>query len=161
MGKIGLFIVEFMGNGVSARAVVKKGRLSLVHRSTVAGHLCYIIDHDKKICKGDKRIGVYFQSQQGGTNKQFYAAEKDTGRIFIPFQKGSEHSSKVIMVNDGFAQLGEFTRKTEKYGFDASFFLNKESVLVGSSTQIVIKPHLTINDRPADVSMLKNSKVIV
>ena len=45
--KIGLFIVEFMGNGVSARAVVKKGRLSLVHRSTVAGHLCYIIDQNK------------------------------------------------------------------------------------------------------------------
>ena len=44
VNKIGLFIVEFMGNGVSARAVVKKGRLSLVHRSTVAGHLCYIID---------------------------------------------------------------------------------------------------------------------
>ena len=65
------------------------------------------------------------------------------------------------MVNDGFAQLGEFTRKTEKYGFTASFFLNDESVLVGSSTQIVVKPHLTINDRIADVKMLKNSKLVV
>ena len=54
-----------------------------------------------------------------------------------------------------------FTRKTEKYNFTASFFLSDESVLVGSSTQIVIKPHLTINDRPADVKMLKNCKVVV
>ena len=42
--KIGLFIVEMIGNGVSARAVIKKGSLSLVHRSTVAGHLAYILD---------------------------------------------------------------------------------------------------------------------
>lgn len=92
VNKIGLFIVEFMGNGVSARAVVKKGRLSLVHRSTVAGHLCYIIDQDKQICKGDKRVGVYFPSQKGG-NKQFFSADKDTGRIFIPFQADSEFSA--------------------------------------------------------------------
>ena len=37
-GKVGLFIIEFLGNGVSSRAVVKKGSLSLIHRSTSAGH---------------------------------------------------------------------------------------------------------------------------
>lgn len=51
-GRVGLFIVEFVGNGRSARAVIKKGSLSLIFRSTVAGHLLYILDDDKKICKG-------------------------------------------------------------------------------------------------------------
>jgi hypothetical protein len=46
-GRVGLFIVEFIGNGVSARAVIKKGSLSLVHRSTIAGHLLYILDEKK------------------------------------------------------------------------------------------------------------------
>lgn len=36
-GKIGLFIIEMIGNGMSARAIIKKGSLSLVHRSTIAG----------------------------------------------------------------------------------------------------------------------------
>jgi len=35
--KTGIFIIEMMGNGMSARAVIKKGSLSLVHRSTIAG----------------------------------------------------------------------------------------------------------------------------
>ncbi len=48
--RVGLFIVEFMGNGVSARAVIKKGSLSLVHRSTIAGHLAYVLDENKKVC---------------------------------------------------------------------------------------------------------------
>ena len=52
-GKTGLFIIEFVGNGKTARAVIKKGRLSLVQRETPAGHLCYILDHNNKICMGD------------------------------------------------------------------------------------------------------------
>ena len=30
------------------------------------------------------------------------------------------------MIHDGFAQLGEFLRKTEKYNFEALFHLNSE-----------------------------------
>ncbi len=65
--KVGLFIVEMIGNGVSARAVIKKGSLSLVHRSTVAGHLAYILDAQKNICHGEK-TGVWF-------DKKYYPAD--------------------------------------------------------------------------------------
>ncbi len=65
------------------------------------------------------------------------------------------------MVHGDFAQLGEFVRKTEKYDFNAQIYLNAESVIVGSSTTIVIKPSLTINGRAADPKMLKNTKVTV
>ena len=37
-GRVGLFIIEFVGNGKSSRAVIKKGSLSLIHKSTIAGH---------------------------------------------------------------------------------------------------------------------------
>jgi len=33
-GKIGLFIIEIQGNGKMSRAIVKKGSLTLIHRST-------------------------------------------------------------------------------------------------------------------------------
>jgi hypothetical protein len=42
--KVGLFIIELQGNGKMSRAIIKKGSLSLVHQSTSAGHLAYIID---------------------------------------------------------------------------------------------------------------------
>jgi hypothetical protein len=60
---VGLFIVEFIGNGLSARAVIKKGSLSLIHKPTIAGHLAYVLNENKKICRGDEgegRTGVYF-----------------------------------------------------------------------------------------------------
>lgn len=119
-----------MGNGYSARAVIKKGSLSLVHRSTIAGHLAYVLDETKSVCKGD-RTGVWFDSK-------YYPADQATGRIFIPYSK-LELSQKIIMINGDFAQLGEFTRKTETYTFNAQFYLHSGSVLVGSSTSVVAK----------------------
>ena len=104
-GSVGLFIFEFVGNGRSARAVVKKGSLSLIHRSTPAGHLAYIIDDSRNICK-EPGTGLWLQNT-------FYAAKED-GSIFIKYSK-AEIATKVIMVHGDFAQLGEFTRKTESY----------------------------------------------
>lgn len=156
-GKVGLFIVEFVGNGRSARAVIKKGSLSLIHRSTTAGHLLYILDHNIAICKGgdatDDKTGVFFQSK-------FYSADKEHGTIFIPYGK-SQTSDSIIMKHGTFAQMGEFTRKTEEYQFDCTFFLNGEQILVGNSAQIVIRPRLTINGRKASLADLKNSKATI
>lgn len=88
-----------------SRAVVKKGSLSLVHRSTPAGHLAYIIDSKRNICSSDK-TGVWI-------DKKFYKSNKDkNGSIFIPYAINTIET-KVIMIHGDFAQLGNFVRKTE------------------------------------------------
>lgn len=60
--KVGLFIIEFIGNGMSSRAVVKKGSLSMIHKPTIAGHLAYVLDENKKICIGPK-TGIWFDGE--------------------------------------------------------------------------------------------------
>ena len=50
VGKVGLFIIEFLSGGLTSRAVVKKGSLTLIHKSSAAGHTCFLIDEDRKIC---------------------------------------------------------------------------------------------------------------
>ena len=76
--KVGLFIIQCEGNGKTCRAVVKKGSLSLIHRSTAAGHVAYIIDADRKICKSD-RTGVWI-------DKKFHQCDPEkNGQIFIPY----------------------------------------------------------------------------
>ena len=57
--------------------------------------------------------------------------------------------------------MGEFTRKTEVYNFDCTFFLNGEQILVGNSAQIVIRPKLLINGRQTSLSMLKNCRATI
>lgn len=57
----GLFIFEFIGNGISSRAIVQKGNLSLISKSTIAGHFAFILDENQNICKG-KYTGIYFDN---------------------------------------------------------------------------------------------------
>lgn len=58
--RVGLFIVEFIGNGMSARAVIKKGSLSLVVTDyTVGGQLCYILDEKRQIVASKNNTGVH------------------------------------------------------------------------------------------------------
>jgi len=65
------------------------------------------------------------------------------------------------MLHNGFAQLSQFTRKTESYNFKSHFYLHCGSVLVGSNTNVVIKGQLSINGRPAKLDILKNIKVVL
>ena len=81
----------------------------------MAGHLLYILDDDKKICKGgdldafrlspsynakdediqDNKTGVFFE-------KKFYEADKVKGTIFIPYGK-NQVTEKIIMKHGSFA----------------------------------------------------------
>ena len=124
-GKTGLFIIEFVGNGKTARAVIKKGRLSLVHRETTSGHLCYLLDHNNNICKGDLKTGIIFQ-------KKFYEADKVSGSIYIPYAD-KKVTKDCILVQGEFAQLTRFTQKKEEYYLWASFFMNDQAAMLGKT----------------------------
>ena len=105
---MGLFIIEMLGNGTSARAVIKKGSLSLIHKSTVAGHHATILDDSRLVCKGPD-TGVWLENK-------FYKSADD-GSVFIPYRT-SAVDTKIIMQHNGFAQLGEFTQLAEQYTLD-------------------------------------------
>jgi len=64
-------------------------------------------------------------------DSQFYkCCHEEKGQIFIPYGSSAKQG-KIIMMHDGFAQLGEFYRKSEDYEFSCAMHLVPESVLVG------------------------------
>ena len=148
---VGLFVIEFISNGYSSRAVIKKGSLSLIYKSTVAGQVAYILDENKEICKSEK-TGMWYK------NQYFKADPEKGGRIVIPYEKNSSND-KTILINDGFAQLTEFRRMSESYSFDVAYIVQPESLLMGKESEILLKPVVKVNDRRWNISILKNTKV--
>jgi len=59
--KQGIFIIELIGNGISSRAIIKKGRLSLVQSFSHSGSKLTIIDENQEVCKG-KRTGLWIKN---------------------------------------------------------------------------------------------------
>ena len=46
--KPGVFVVELIGNGKSSRALLRKGRLRFVERTSAAGHVFRVLDEDNR-----------------------------------------------------------------------------------------------------------------
>jgi hypothetical protein len=151
--RVGLFIIEFIGNGANARAVIKKGSLSLVHKPTIGGHAAYIIDENKKICTGPQ-TGV----QMG--NQFYQPKDMGSGKIFLPYDKYGG-TKNVIVMHDGFADLVSLDQNHEKYTLTAWFHLDPESLITGNSAQLLVRPQLLINSSPAPLDLLKDLKVTV
>lgn len=137
--QVGVFIIELIANGYSSRATIKKGALSLIHKSTIAGQLAYIINEEHQICNSDD-TGIWLQ------NQFFKADVKNGGRILIPFEK-YKTTDQVILVHDGFAHLETFKRLSEEYQFDSIFILHPESLVMGNEATLLIRPKLTLNNR--------------
>jgi hypothetical protein len=47
--KRGLFVIELIGNGISSRALIRKGTLQYVEHLSTAGQVFYVINDQKQI----------------------------------------------------------------------------------------------------------------
>ena len=81
----GVYVVDFIGNGISSRALIHKGRLDYLVRTTAAGHLFQIVDSGKQIVK-DSTLWI------GGVE---YVSNED-GEIVVPFSTNSQWSINVL-----------------------------------------------------------------
>jgi hypothetical protein len=147
--KPGLYVIDFISNGISSRAVVKKGSLSLVHTVAREGHICHILDEDRNICH-DKSTAIWF------SNKYFKSDEK--GKIVIPYAK-NYCNYQVCLISKGIAALTPFTQQYENYNFECYFNLNHESLLMGKNATAIITPVLSINNQKCSLDLIKNLEV--
>ena len=60
------------------------------------------------------------------------------------------------MVNNGFAQLAEFSRQTENYSLNVAYFVLNETILMGNEAKILLRPMLKVNERVCTLKALKN-----
>ncbi len=148
--KAGMFIIEIIGNGVKARAVIKKGSLSLIHKPTIGGHEAYILDEERNICSGPG-TGIFIED--------FIPTQEDKGgKIFIPYSEYPENIN-VILIHHGFAELSHLNRLSESYKLLTWINLDPESIIRGNTAQVLVRPQLYINKREASIDLLMNAKV--
>ena len=151
--KTGLFIIEFIGNGKSSRAIIQKGELYLVERPTIAGHVCYILDMKKEICNSDK-TGIFVN------NKYYPADQEKEGRIIIPYSKINQ-KCQAILIHQGLSQLTSLRILEEDYQLKCNFIVFHETFLMGNNAKILVKPQLFLNNRKATLSLLEKTKCTI
>jgi len=151
-GKQGLYVLDFIGADMRSRVVVRKGTLSLIHRTTPIGHIAYILAPDRSVVQSGARLcleGRWYESDPG-----------KGGRIIVPYGK-TKSRLKVIMSALGMAQFSEFERFSEQYSMKAAFLLANESVVMGQNARLLIQPKLFCCGRSCDLKLIKKLEVSI
>ncbi|GAB4283749.1 MAG: hypothetical protein Kow0029_30070 [Candidatus Rifleibacteriota bacterium] len=140
----GIFIIELIGNGISSRALIRKGQLMCISKPGAAGQLLSIFNESKEKIK-DAKVWL--------DGREFTADEE--GLINIPYST-SPGLKKIIIIKDDFASINEFEHLSERYSLEGGFYVDRESLIARKKAKVVFRPRLSLNGEKIDVSLLKD-----
>jgi len=145
----GVYVIDFIGNGKSSRAVIKKGRLRYLVRSSVAGQIFHVYDESNR--------PVTAASLWLAGN--LYTADKD-GQIITPYsnQPGSQ---PIVLSSGSFSTLERFSQAEENYSLSAAFHVDREQLLSLRPATVLVRPQLTLAGTPVTLKVLEDIKLVI
>ncbi|MBS0262067.1 MAG: hypothetical protein JSS02_08915, partial [Planctomycetes bacterium] len=149
LNKTGVYVIDFIGNGRSSRALVRKGRLRQVVRTGPAGQVFTVLDEQNAVVK---EASIWL----GGRD---YRADKD-GQITVPFSTAPGRQPIVLQQGD-FACLDHFEHLGEAYQLQAGIYVDRESLLQRKKAEVVVRPSLTLNGRQVSLKLLEEVKLVI
>ena len=151
--KRGVYLIEILGNGISTRIIIKKGRLNLITRNTAKGILCQMINEKNEILKGNKTYLWY-------NGIKYTCGEKD-GFIALPYKVLVDPTNKCILVHDSYSDITEIKKKSENFELKGYFNILNESIIPGNMLKVSFKPLLFSNGRETSLEQIKNGIISV
>ncbi|RLJ01809.1 MAG: hypothetical protein DRP11_03850, partial [Candidatus Aenigmatarchaeota archaeon] len=142
--KRGVYVIDFIGSGKSSRAVIRKGLLSCLFRTSAAGQVLTVVDEEGRPLK---RADIFLGSQRYRTGKD--------GSCVIPFST-EPGTKKIVLHYKGFACLADFEHQGESYSLHCAVHIERESLLPGVQSPVIVRPSLRVNGFPVSIKLLKD-----
>lgn len=145
----GTWIVEFIGNGLSSRAVVRKGSLRHRVRTGGVGHVFHVIDEQGNVLQ-DAFVHV---------DGQRFEPDED-GAILVPFSTAP--GQKQVMLEAGArVALVPFDHQRESFQLSLDLHAPREGLVAGSDARLIARPLLRINGEVASLQRLEDVRITV
>lgn len=158
LARPGMYVVDFVGNGRSSRALVRKGRLRPLVVGTAAGQRFTILDDEGRKVAG---ATLWLEGRE-------YAAGED-GTILVP--PSAAPGRKPIVVTgaiplaDGtsatISSLDAFDHEGESLELVAGIHVDRESLRTRRTAEVVVRPALLVNGRPASLGALEAVRLTI
>ncbi len=149
LSKPGVYVLEFIGGGISSRALLRKGRLRFIDRVGSAGHVFSILDEERKPLK-DASLWL------GGRE---YTGD-DAGEIRVPFSNNPCQQS-ILLRHGDLTTLEAFHHQSENYWFTAGIYVDRESLLKKQEAQVVVRPTLQVNGVPVSLALIEEAALVI
>jgi len=143
----GIYVIEWIGNGVSSRAIVRKGRLHMTERISGSGHEFRIYDESNR---PRPEAVLWMGGKEYGPDEH--------GSIILPYSNGPGRQ-QVILRDGTRCSLAEFDHLEENYKLHGGVYVDRESLLKGAETEVIFRPTLLLNGVPVSLSLLENVRL--
>jgi len=145
----GLYIIDFIGNGVNSRALVRKGTLRYLERTSTAGHVFTVLDEaNRKVPKA----AIWLAGRR-------YEAD-EAGEIVVPYST-KPGRQPIILLDGEIAALDHFQHEAENYALDAGIHVDREALLPRQTAEVALRPVLKINGEPATLAVLEDIRLAI
>ena len=147
--KPGVYVIDFIGNRKSSRALIRKGRLRYLEEVTPAGQKLTIVNENNKPVKN---ATVWLEGAQ-------YTAD-EKGVLMIPFSNRPGRVP-IVLSNGQISSFDFLVHQAESYQFAAGFYVDRESLIKGKLAKLTVRPQLKVNGIPTSISLLKNPRLVI
>lgn len=149
LARPGVYAIDFIGNGMSSRVVVRKGQLRHLVTTSTAGHLFTILDEQNQLVK-DASLWI--------AGHEHTASQE--GRIIVPFTD-KPGPQPIVISHGSLSCLDSFQHESENYSLAAGIYVDRESLLARRNAEVVIRPALYLNGMPVTLSVLEDVKLSI
>ena len=147
----GIWVVDLIGTGVRARAMIRRGSIDHVVTTVADGLAFTVIDENRKPVSG---ASIWVGSQEFSADVE----SSDNPRIVVPM--GSADTTRHAVISDGvLAEAISMAQPRETYELDAAMHLDRTLLLSGAETVILIRPRLSMSGAAVDPSMIDDVRV--
>lgn len=146
LNRRGVFVIDFIGNGRASRAVVRKGKLHFVVRTSVAGSIFTVLDEQNQ---PQPKASIWL----AGT---LYKAVD--GTVAVPFSNQPGKQPIVLSVGD-FSSLAHYEQPSENFRLEAGIVVDREELLARRKALVILRPQLWINNTPVTRKVLEDVRL--
>ena len=147
--KPGVYVVDFLANGRSSRALIRKGELRFTVDSTASGHVFRVYDGAGQQVKNAR---LWLAGHE-------YEADKK-GEIRTPYSTNRNRQAVVISQGSQSA-IGFFEHASEDYRLDVAFYVDRENLVSRQRATLLIRSGLFVNNTPIGLSILKDVELTI
>lgn len=161
--KRGVYIIEFIGNGISSRALIRIGSLYHKVRMSAAGHVFDIFDENNDILNHTSiwMEGREYKSDDKGQITIPYSTNPVNQQIILVHHKKLQSELDEVETNRGFASLDSFYHASEYYNFNSGFFVDREQLIKNNNARVLIRPSLSVNGAPVNFKLIEDVKLTI
>ncbi|MDA1051273.1 MAG: hypothetical protein O3C40_12445 [Planctomycetota bacterium] len=147
--KPGVYVIDFIGNGMNSRVVVRKGQLRHLVRTGPVGQVFTVLN-EKNEKLNDATIWLAGHE---------YKAD-DQGRILVPFTTAPA-LQPIIIEHGGLSSLAHFEHQSENYQLNAGIYVDRESLLKRATSPVIVRAGLYVNGTPISLADLEDVRLTI